>query len=318
MRLASGSVAHPVVDQPQARGHPAQGVGVDRDVGGEALLEQAQDVDRVAEGVGVDEVEAAVVETVALAGRVLAAREDRAQLGAEAGLRLHVARLEGGEEDAGQVADVLGVGEIVLHEPLDRPQRPGRAVAERVGDLDLGVEGQLLAGPAVQQVQVHAGGPEEVAGLGEDPVLLGGEHPHLGQVLGRLGAVQVLGEPVERLQVAQPALALLDVRLEQVARAALPLRAAPRARRASSRRTAARCRRRARPRAGRRAAAPAPGRPRRSGARAGWCGSSDRPWRSAGSRRRCAPRGRPSAAGPRGSRARSRSGSRPRASACRG
>ena len=118
--------AHPVVDQPQARGHPPQRVGVDRDVGGEALLEQPQDVDRVlAEGVGVDEVEPAVVQPVALAGRVLAAREDRAQLGAEAGLRLDVARLEGGEEDAGQVADVLGVGEIVLHEPLDRPQRPG-------------------------------------------------------------------------------------------------------------------------------------------------------------------------------------------------
>ena len=45
--------------------------------------------------------------------------------------------------------------------------------------------------------------------------------PICDQVLGGLGVVEVLADPEQRLQVAQAALALLDVRLEQVARAAL-------------------------------------------------------------------------------------------------
>ena len=45
--------------------------------------------------------------------------------------------------------------------------------------------------------------------------------PICDQVLGGLGVVEVLADPEQRLQVAQAALALLDVGLEQVARAAL-------------------------------------------------------------------------------------------------
>ena len=168
---------------------------------------------------------------------------------------------------------MLGVGEVVLHEALDRALALGRAVAEGRGDLDLGVEGQLLGGAPVQEVQVHPRRPEERLGLGEDAVLLGREDARSRtRSSAVLGVVEVLADPEQRLQVAQAALALLDVRLEQVARAALagvalgalgeleldelgpgaveevapepvvePLRRAPR-------------------------------RPRGSGARAGWCG----------------------------------------------
>ena len=122
-----GRGAHGVVDQLEARGDPAQRVGVDRGVAAELLLEQAQDVDRVlAEGVLVGEVEAAVLELVAGGRRVLAEGEDRADLLAEARAGLDVARLERGEEDARQVAHMLGVGEIVLHEALDRALALGR------------------------------------------------------------------------------------------------------------------------------------------------------------------------------------------------
>ena len=53
-----------------------------------------------------------------------------------------------GEEDAGEVADVLGVEEVVLHEALDRALALGRPVAEGRGDLDLGVEGRAARSPA--------------------------------------------------------------------------------------------------------------------------------------------------------------------------
>ena len=69
-------VAEGVVDQRQARGDAAQRVGVDRDAGGQTLLEQAEDVDRVlVEGGLVGEVEAAVLDAVGAAGRALAEGE---------------------------------------------------------------------------------------------------------------------------------------------------------------------------------------------------------------------------------------------------
>ena len=222
MRFASGEARKASSIRCEVGGDPAQRVGVDRDVGLERLLEQPQDVDRVlGEGGLVDEVEPPVLQAVAGAGRVLAEGEDGAELLAEARARLDVARLERGEEDAGEVAHVLGVGEIVLHEPLDRALAVGGLVAEEGGDLDLGVEGQLLRGASVQEVQVHPRRPEEGLRLGEDAVLLGGEDAGPHQVLAGLGVVEVLADPEQRLQVAQAALALLDVGLEQVARAAL-------------------------------------------------------------------------------------------------
>ena len=188
------------------------------------------------------------------------------------GLRLDVARLERGEEDAGQVADVLGVGEVVLHEALDRALALGRAVAEGRGDLDLGVEGQLLDGAAVQQVQVDAHGPEEGLGLGEDAELLGREHAHLHQVLGGLGVVEVLADPEQRLQVAQAALALLDVGLEQVARAALAGVALGALGELELDELGPGAGEELAPEPGAEPVRPGRRRPRGSGARAGWCG----------------------------------------------
>ena len=265
-------LAEGVVDQRQARGDAAQRVGVDRDAGGQSLVEEAEDVDRVLlEGGLVGEVEAAVLDPVGAAGCALAEGEGRLQAAAEVRPRLGVAGLEAGEEDAGEIADVLGVPEVVLHEALDGALALGRGVAERRGDLDLGVEGQLLAGAAVQKVEVDAGRPQEGLGLGEDVVFVGGEDADLDEVVGRLGAVQVLGDPEQGLEVAQAALALLDVGLEQVAGAALAgvaLGALGELELDELGPGGAEVR----PRDGRGGGAPGHRHPRDSGARGGWCG----------------------------------------------
>ena len=164
-----------VVHERQVRRDQPQRVGMDRRIGGQALLEQAQDVDRIGEEERrIGHVEPAVLEHVARRRAVLAEGEDVADRLAEARALLHVARLEPGEEDAGEIADVLGLGEVVLHEPLDPALAGGRGVAEGRRDLDLGVEGELFGGPRGQEVEVHAGHPQEGLGLGEDPVLLRG------------------------------------------------------------------------------------------------------------------------------------------------
>ena len=221
--VGPGVGADPVVDQVQVGRRHAQGVGVDLRLAGQAALEEAQDVDWIGEeGLAVLHVEAAGAQHVALAGGGLAAAaEGVAQAAAERGAGADVAGLERGEEDAGEVADVLGVGEIFLHEPLDRALAAGGLVAEDLGDLDLGVEGELFRGAAGQQVQVDPAHPEEGLGLGEDRVFLGGEHRLGDQVGGGIGAVEVLGDPEQGLEVAQAALALLDVGLQHVAGVAL-------------------------------------------------------------------------------------------------
>ena len=119
---------------------------------------------------------------------------------------------------------------------------------------------------------MHPRRPEEGLGLGEDAVLLGGEDAHPHQVLGRVGVVEVLADPEQRLQVAQAALALLDVGLEQVARAALAGVALGALGELQLDELRAGGVEELAPEPGVRAAAPAPRRPRGSGARAGWCG----------------------------------------------
>jgi hypothetical protein len=59
--------------------------------------------------------------------------------------------LQRGAEDAGEVADVLGDQEVVLHEALDVRQPGMLGVAEPLGDLALHVEGQPLLGRPVRK-----------------------------------------------------------------------------------------------------------------------------------------------------------------------
>src|SRR5271170_6883064 len=80
---------------------------------------------------------------------------------AECGRRFGVSLLERRAHDCGQVADVLGDEEVVLHEPLDVDQPRPRRIAELTGDRPLNVEAQPLLRPTGEKVESAAHAPEE-------------------------------------------------------------------------------------------------------------------------------------------------------------
>ena len=132
--------------------------------------------------------------------------------------RLAVLRLEGGAEDAGEVTDVLGGQEVVLHQPLDAAGAGVIGVAQALRQLGLEIEAQALLRPAREIVEADAHRPQEGLGLVEGGGLGGGEHAALDQRRDVIGFVEILGDPEEGVEIAQAALALLDVGLEDIAR----------------------------------------------------------------------------------------------------
>jgi hypothetical protein len=122
-----------------------------------------------------------------------------------------------GKEHSSEIANRLCVQEIELHEPLDRRFPWPVGVVHDLGDARLIFEAQPLLGAAGEQMQVAAHRPEEALRAVEAAELGGGEKPGLHQVGRFLDAMDVLADPVERVEVAQPALAVLDVGLDDVA-----------------------------------------------------------------------------------------------------
>ena len=137
----------------------------------------------------------------------------------EKGLAL-VALFERGAKDAGQIADVLGDQEVVLHEALDAQRARAVGIVQEPPDLGLHVEGQPLLGAPAQRVQVAAYRPQKGLGLGEGAKLGRAQHTMPDQRRDLVEGEQELADPVERVKVAEPALALLDIGLHHIARIA--------------------------------------------------------------------------------------------------
>ena len=208
------------VDAAQRQRDEARGVRMDRQVIEVRDREQADEID----GIALEDVAARHRDAVELDAEVA-----RAGDGAGAALEaLHDAverwgrrrfpLLDGGAHDGGEVADVLRDQEIVLHEPLDAAEaRPG-AVAEPGRDAALVVEAQTLLGAARHDVELAAHPPQELLAAAEQAELLGGEQagPHKRCRVGH--PVGIFGDPEQRVEIAQAALALLDVGLDEVAR----------------------------------------------------------------------------------------------------
>ena len=143
---------------------------------------------------------------------------ERRQKRAEARQRLQLLHLESRADDAGELANFLGDEEIVLHEALDGAQAGMPAIAELFRHQRLKIEAQALLGALGEKMQLAAHRPEEALAAAEAAVFGWGEHPGIDELLlGRVG-VKVLGEPVQGMQIAQATLAVLDVRLDQIAR----------------------------------------------------------------------------------------------------
>ena len=181
--------------------------------------EQPDQIDRIAlEDAVVGDVDAVIVDDeVGRPGKLAPAPREGQEDAVEAGHMLGLLLLQRRAEDAGQVADALGDKEIVLHEPFDRREAGMAGVAEPLGDLALDVEMQPLLGLAGREMHVAAHRPEEILGLEELVVLGAGEDACRDELVAGAHAVEILADPEQGLQIAQAALAVLDVGLDEIA-----------------------------------------------------------------------------------------------------
>ena len=109
---------------------------------------------------------------------------------------------------------------VVAHELLDRELVRAAAVAEGLGDRDLVLEGQAILLASPQPVQLVARAQQDVAGGAQVRGLLRREDRHPQQLGHARGAVALVAQPAQDVQIAQPALPLLEVGLEHVQRSA--------------------------------------------------------------------------------------------------
>ena len=118
---------------------------------------------------------------------------------------------------AGQADHLAHRQEVVAHETFDAVLAAVAGVAHARADHRLEVEGQPLLGAAGDVVQVEAHGPQEFPGAAAVLGLVGREDAaDLGKLAHSFGTEHIARDPVQRLQVAQAAAALLDVGFDDV------------------------------------------------------------------------------------------------------
>lgn len=185
-------------------------------------VEEPDDVDRIAlEDFGVGERDAAAVFYEFDAAYDLAvAMGEAADDAGEARDRLRLLVFERSAEDAREVADILGDEEIVLHEALDGRKARAGVITEGFSDLALDIEGQALLGLAGQEVHMAAHRPEKIVGFLKQTVFVLGQHAELDQFRLVAHVIIIFRDPEQRVQVAKPALAFLDIRFDEITRVA--------------------------------------------------------------------------------------------------
>ena len=134
--------------------------------------------------------------------------------------RLGLALLQRRADDIGEIADILGDGEIMLHEAFDRRQAVAGRIAQPLRDEALQIEAQALLGAPGDEMHGAADFPQESLAAAKQPQFLLAEQANADQFLRVLDAIGVFGDPEQGVQIAQAALALLDVGLDQIARGA--------------------------------------------------------------------------------------------------
>ena len=199
-------VAHLIGDQVQRARHGAQGMRMNvhaLDVGD---MEQAQDVGGVlAEdgGIGVQPPVLDIEVIVRITGAQKAGQDARQRAG-----RLAMLLFQRGADDEREVAHILRHQEVGAHEGFHRPARLFRIdIAQLCRQPRLHVKRQPFFRAAQQVMQPHPHIPQKGLGLLEGAVFLAGEDAMIHQVGGVIHVIEIFADPIERLQVAQAALA---------------------------------------------------------------------------------------------------------------
>ena len=204
------------IDQPQAVGDGAQRLGVDVEPALLGQVKQPENIDRV---VG----EAVVFgqrHPVAFQFEPFRRAVKHRQSGQREARPAAMLGLQRRTENAREIADLLGDQIIVLHETLDRRGACAAPVSQHFADPLLHVEGQTFLAAPGEIVQMAADRQQEVVGPVEPRRLGLAEYAVLNQVGHVVDPVQELRDPEQGVQIAQPALAFLDVGLQHIARIA--------------------------------------------------------------------------------------------------
>ena len=210
-----------MTDEPKRAGGDPGRVRVDRQVVAIGEPEQADQVHRIArEGVGGAQVDPAMIvdEILRLDGGGAETITETADPAVEDRRALGMPRLEGSADDGCEITHFLGDQKIGLHEALDARQAAARLVAEAFGDPRLQAEREPLLGPSGDEMHVAADAPEQFLAALEHPVLLRREQAGGDEFALVADAVGVFRDPEQRVEVAQAALPVLDVGLDEVAR----------------------------------------------------------------------------------------------------
>ncbi len=121
------------------------------------------------------------------------------------------------QEHAGQVADDFRLQEKVVHEALDGALARAIREAHSRRDFTLEVEGQAVFRAAGDRVEMAAHRPEERLGAAEAAVLGLVQQSDRDQFGHVADLVDVLADPIQRVEIAQAALALFHVGFDDIA-----------------------------------------------------------------------------------------------------
>ena len=167
--------------------------------------EQADEIHRIlGEGILADGIDAAILDAEVGGATELGAATptERRKQCVERGQALQLLQLERRADDTGQIADFLGDEEIMLHEALDRAQAGMALIAEPLCHQLLHVEAKPFLGPACQEMQLATHRPEEALAAAEAPIFVAVEDAGLDELSLGLVGIEMLGEPMQRVQVA--------------------------------------------------------------------------------------------------------------------
>ncbi|MNS88206.1 hypothetical protein D3C72_1221720 [compost metagenome] len=205
--------------QRQGADHGGEGVGVQVQIQPVRLDEQQQQPHRVmGEDASPRHCQPPALDGQTVEGQFGAPPWDQPRQPARQTLRLLLlARLQLGRDGAGQGADLARHLEIAAHEALDRQFVAAPAPAHAPGDLGLVVEGQLLFRPPRRQMQVDAHAPQKADGLAEAAQLARAQQALQRRLPAFAVGRQGPGDPEQGVQVAKPALAVLDIGFDAIA-----------------------------------------------------------------------------------------------------
>ncbi len=104
----------------------------------------------------------------------------------------------------------------MLHETLDPAVPRMVGIAHSSPDFGLQIKGEPLFGAAGQIMEMAPDRPQKPLGPREPLRFLSRQHAQIDKLADIVDAIDVLRQPEQRVEVPEPALALLDVRLELV------------------------------------------------------------------------------------------------------